>query len=316
MVLNQNQGTILGQLFYIGASDDAAEEIPEEDKLKYIDDLEIIELISIAGMLVDYDFYEHVASDVGVGQKFLPTNTFEMQNTVNNLAEWTETNKMKLNEDKTNYMIFTRSKADFATRLTLNGCKLDQVKVTKLLGVWISEDLSWDKNCKEISKKAYSRISMLSKLKYAGMKVDDLINIFILHIRSLTEYCSAAFHSSLTFEQNRKLESIQKTALRVIMGQNYVSYEEALETTGLVTLNARRDERCLKFGLKAVKNKQSSNMFPVKDVEGRKTLRDREVFHVNFAHTEAYKQSAIPTIQRMLNTHMETLNNAANDDLS
>ena len=91
------QGTILGQLFYIGASDDAAEGIPEEDKLKQIDDLEIIELISIAGVLVDYDFYEHVASDVGVGQKFLPANTFEMQNTINDLAEWTEMNKMKLN---------------------------------------------------------------------------------------------------------------------------------------------------------------------------------------------------------------------------
>ena len=33
------QGSIIGQLLYIIASDDAAEDIPEEDKFKYIDDL-------------------------------------------------------------------------------------------------------------------------------------------------------------------------------------------------------------------------------------------------------------------------------------
>ena len=47
------------------------------------------------------------------------------------------------------------------------------------------------------------------------------------------------------------------------------------------------------------------HMFPARDVERQQEVRDGEVFHVNFAHTEVYKQSAIPTIQRMLNKHME-----------
>jgi len=299
------QGTILGQLFYIGASDDAAIEIKEEDKLKYIDDLEIFELISISGALIDYDFTQHVASDVGINQKFLPASTYGMQNSLNNLATWTESNKMALNEDKTNYMIFSRSRSDFATRLTVNGCKLDQAKVAKLLGVWVSEDLSWSKNCQEISKKAYPRINMLSKLKYAGMKQEDLVNIYILHIRSVTEYCSSAFHTSLTTDQDKKLEAIQKTALKVIMGQSYVTYENALQATGLKTLNTRREERCLSFGLKAIRHKEMRNIFPINQVESNQTVRGRETFHVNFAHTEAYKISAVPSIQRMLNKHAE-----------
>ena len=95
---------------------------------------------------------------------------------------------------------------------------------------------------------------MLSKLKYTGMKTEDLINIYILHIRSVTEYCSTAFHSSLTVEQSQKLESIQRTALRVILGDMYVSYEAAMEMTGLKLLHTRRDERCLSYVLKAVKH--------------------------------------------------------------
>ena len=35
------------------------------------------------------------------------------------------------------------------------------------------------------------------------------------------------------------------------------------------------------------------------------TVRKREKYHVNFARTEAYKQSPVPSIQRMLNAHAE-----------
>ena len=77
-----------------------------------------------------------------------------------------------------------------------------------MLGLWISEDLSWSRNCKEICKKAYSRMTMITKLKYVGVGVQDLLEIYILFIRSVTEYCAVAFHSSLTLEQSNKLEKI------------------------------------------------------------------------------------------------------------
>ena len=51
-------------------------------------------------------------------------------------------------------------------------------------------------NCKEIYKKAYLRLSIVTKLKYAGVSSDDLIEIYVLFIRSIAEYCSVAFHSS------------------------------------------------------------------------------------------------------------------------
>ena len=51
---------------------------------------------------------------------------------------------------------------------------------------------------------------MLTKLKYAGVRIEDLLDIYILFIRSVTEYCAVVFHSSLTIEQSNKLEMIQK----------------------------------------------------------------------------------------------------------
>ena len=93
---------------------------------------------------------------------------------------------MRINEKKCNYMIFSRAKVDFVTRLTMNNNLIKQINVTKLLGVWIEEDLTWSKNTTEICKKSYSRVSMLTKLKYVGVEIEELINIYILFIRSCT----------------------------------------------------------------------------------------------------------------------------------
>ena len=152
------QGSLIGQLTYLIASDDCPQDVETEDAYKYVDDLEVHELVALAGILIDYNFTEHVASDVGIDEKFLPTNRCRTQDINNSMTKWTKDNKMKLNKSKSNYMVFTRSQKPFATRFTLNGVKLDQVKETKLLGVWLSEDFTWGRNTREICKKAYSRM--------------------------------------------------------------------------------------------------------------------------------------------------------------
>ena len=101
---------------------------------------------------MEYDFKSHVASDVGIDQKFLSADKFETQQCLNTISSWTDDNLMRLNAGKCDYMIFSRSEEDFATRLTVNGYKLDRVSVSKILGVWISDDLSWSRNSTEICK--------------------------------------------------------------------------------------------------------------------------------------------------------------------
>ena len=64
-------------------------------------------------------------------------------------------------------------------------------------------------------------VSMLTKLKYVGVSRDDLVDIYILYIRSVLEYCAVVWHSSLTVELARSLERVQKKCLRVILGEDY-----------------------------------------------------------------------------------------------
>ena len=213
---------------------------------------------------------------------------------------------MEINEAKYNYMVFSRSQSDFATRLNINNVLMEKTTDVKLLGVWLSDNLSWSRNCKEMSIKAYSRLTMLTKLKYIGTSVEDLLDIYILYIRSVLEYCSVAFHSSLTDVDARKLEGVQRTCLRVILGDMYVGYEAVLEMCGLESLDTRREKRCLSFSLKCVKHPKNKRLFPLNTRTFGQAQNTRETFQVNWARTEAYKISAIPYCQRLLNQHYST----------
>ena len=289
------QGTLLGLIEYLVQSNDNADSISKENRFKFVDDLSMLELIALGDILVNYDFQNHVASDIANDDLYLPPENFDMQSNLDKIAEWTHSNKMKINTNKSNYMFLTRSHEKFSSRLTIDEKKLDQVNEVKLLGVWLSDDLSWARNTSGLCKKAYSRISMISKLKYVGVPIDDLFNVYVLFIRSVLEYCCVVWHSRLTQEQSASLERVQKTCMKVILGEMYISYESALEMSGLETLEARRTQRCLKFAKKCLRNPRHSGMFPLNQ-HGRK-----EKYVVNFARTETYKRSSVPYMQRLLN---------------
>jgi len=296
------QGSWLGQNCYISASDDAASWVDDENKYKFCDDLSILDLITLGGVLTDYNFAEHVASDIGVDEKFLKPELSCTQQNFNRIAAWTAQNKMKLNEAKTTYMIFSRARNTFATRFTVNGKHLERTKGIKILGMWLQEDAGWQTNTQQLCKKAYIRVGMLTKLRYAGVQVEDLITIYKTFIRSTLEYNSVVFHSSLTTLQEESLERCQSVCLKVILQESFVSYSAALEMLGLKTLKDRRQERCIQFSKKSVKHKTNMRMFPVNPgLNGQIQVRAREKYKVNFAHTTAYKNSTIPYCQRLLN---------------
>ena len=78
------------------------------------------------------------------------------------------------------------------------------------------------------------------------------------------------------------------------------------EICSLETLSSRRQYRCLKFSLKCLDHPLNNRIFP-KNANQHNPLqtRKKEPFKVNFAHTERYRKSAIPSCQRLLNQYME-----------
>ena len=84
-------------------SDDNAVFVNQEDRFKYCDDLSIMELMMLGDILAEYNFFEHVASDVGIDERFLSPQGLQTRTNLDKIACWTEDNLMLLRESKTDY---------------------------------------------------------------------------------------------------------------------------------------------------------------------------------------------------------------------
>ena len=68
------------------------------------------------------------------------------------------------------------------------------------------------------------------------------------------EQSAAVWHSSLTKKNTSDLERVQKCALRVILGEKYLNYKNALEMVKLDSLEERREKLCLKFAKQCLRH--------------------------------------------------------------
>ena len=78
------------------------------------------------------------------------------------------------------------------------------------------------------------------------------------------------FAGALTKRNSQDIESIQKICVKLISGQNLVSYDESLKKLGLDTLESRREKLCFKFAKKCIKSSRFNHWF-----KQRKSLATR-----------------------------------------
>jgi hypothetical protein len=148
-----------------------------------------------------YNFRNHVASDIGTDQLFLPSGNVESQQFMDNICEWTNLQKMKLNENKSKVMVFNCTRMfQFLARIHLND-----------------------------TLKGYQRTSILRKLYEFDIQAEDLLLIYNQYIRSILEYNSNVWYSSITNKEREDIERVQHVACKIILKDEYESYSEALE---------------------------------------------------------------------------------------
>ena len=145
-------------------------------------------------------------------------------------------------------------------------------------------------------------MSILRGLFEFNVPRNELINIYVLYIRSVAEFSSVVWSSSLTEEDSIAIERIQKIALRIILKEEYTTYENALALMKLPSLKERREKLSLNFALKCTQNDKTVDMFPL--AERTICTRNKEIYDVTFARTDLLKNSAIPHMQRQLNEHL------------
>ena len=136
----------------------------------------------------------------------------------------------------------------------------------------------------------------LRRLKTLGASLETLLDIYKLFIRSHLEFCAPLWAGALSTKNNQDLERVQKTALKIILGHRYRSYDDALELIEEESLEERRISLCRKFVKTFSRNPNYSYLFP----KGIST-RTKFTYLEPECRTKRFGRSAIPHLIRILN---------------
>ena len=314
------QGTLLGLLLFlvlinqcgfdnpetnIGATITNAKKkfMPSLFHAKYVDDLTIAESIDLKESLVlNPDRPLPDPYHARTGQKLNDCKS-QVYDQLNKIQAYAELNEMKLNFSKTKFMLFNPTNVyDFIPEVEVKGHDLETLEEMKMLGLILRNDLSWRSNTDAMVIKAYKRLWLIRRLKKEGACLDDLIDVYVKHVRSILEFGVPVWNSGLTLEEVKDIERVQKSFLHIVLGLNYINYDKALMKSSLETLEVRRTNLCIKFAKKSAKHPKHKHWFSLNTLSGPKTRSDKPDYKPPLCRLSRLQKSPIPYLTRLLNT--------------
>ena len=250
--------------------------------------------------------YWKYVDDLTFAENRLSSELSNLQGDLDDFLDWSVTNQLKLNPTKCQALqiCFMRDPPPYPD-LKIGQSVLASVSSAKVLGVWLQNDLKWDTQVNYMNKNAAKRLFMLRSLKRFGFNKSELVTVYKGYIRPLLEYSDVIWHSSLTSNQTHQLERVQKRALRIILGTDYISYANALDVCDVDRLSARREQHSLKFAQSLPKCSRTSKLLPPcrGEIHGRQ-LRNNAKLTQPRARTNRYACSPIPYYVELLNSKL------------
>ena len=187
------QGSILGPLFFI----------------LYINDLPKVSKLT-EPLLFAHDtsvFFSH-------------SNPDYLDNVLNNellsIDVWLRCNKLSINVQKTNYVIFhpSQRKINHSFSLSFGGQPISQSNVTKFLGVNLDEHLTWKYHINFVCKQIAKSVGILSRTHF-DLSCKTKLMLYYTLIYPYITYCNSAWSSTYVYNLNR-IYYLQKWAVQAV----------------------------------------------------------------------------------------------------
>lgn len=190
------QGSVLGPLLFIIYINDIVKTCPEGYNIKMFADDTII----------------YVSGE----------SSIELENKINiifnKVEKWMNINRLKINADKTKYMIVRGVRKEIKGNMTvksLDGTELERVKTTKYLGVIIDDRLQFNDHCNYMLRKIRKKTSFLNRIG-SNISVYTRCMVYKTIIAPHFEY-GATLLINMGETQLNRLQKAQNRAMRVIL---------------------------------------------------------------------------------------------------
>ena len=193
------QGSILGPLLF----------------LIYINDMK---------NAVKYSLVHHFADDTNrlCNEKCEKLLRKKLNSDLRDLYLWLCANRLSLNVDKTEFILFRPPKKTTQKRFTLrlNNTTIYESTKIKYLGVILDPHLSWKSHIYELRKKLSRALGILFRMKQIGSPKEVLLSIYYSLFQSHLGY-GILVYGLANDDLTHKIKLLQKRAIRLISNAEY-----------------------------------------------------------------------------------------------
>jgi hypothetical protein len=231
------QGTVIGPLLFILYINDIIKNVKFSKVSLFADDT----LLSISG-----DNVEEVMRN--------------MNKDLQLLSKWLNYNKLKLNVEKTKFMVITNKRiVKNEVSLNINDQPIERVIKMKYLGMMLDDALKLDDHVDYICKKMGRKYGFMCRAN-GKLTTESKILLFKSIVSPHVDYCSSLLYL-ITDEQMKRLQKIQNKIMRLILHCNkrtHISW--MLDTLKWQSMKQRIEFNTMIFIFKIVHNMAPENL--------------------------------------------------------
>ncbi|MEL7079277.1 MAG: reverse transcriptase family protein [Cyanobacteria bacterium J06582_2] len=182
-----------------------------------------------------------------------------LQNSINQIVEWTKTKGLKLSSEKTVTIKFEKRRKGNEPALSLYNTAIQVCESTKYLGIIMDKRLSWKQHVEHLRTKCTPAVNLIRHLSHLSWGADryTLKHLYSALVQSKIDYGAHIYGSSRPQILDR-LNPIQNACIRACTGAFKSSPVASLcAETGIPPLNYSRDFLSLKVLFKSMAHPNS-----------------------------------------------------------
>jgi hypothetical protein len=251
----------------------------------------------------------------------IPNLVSDIANCIENVAAWMKSNKLKMNDDKTEILMLgtkTKLQQTNTQSMTFFNCTIPFAKSARNLGVYLDSHLTMDTHINQLCKSLYFHLRRISRIRQY-LTTDAANKLAVSLILSRLDYCNTLL-ANLPLDKINKLQKIQNSAARMVLRRpRHISASECLKELHWLPVRARIEykvatlcHQCIHSNNMPVYLSDLLHVYqPIRSLRSQNTLQLQVPRHINshgkrsFAVTAPYTWNELPTNLRQT-SNLET----------
>ena len=184
------------------------------------------------------------------------TDCNALQSDLNDLVSWSESSGLIFNQSKCKYQCVTRKKITCRVHQSINETPLESCDTEKDLSVWVSSNLTLDKQVTEQCAKANKLLGLVRRASRHIQSTQTRRTLYLSIVRCDLGYATQVW-SPQSIGLLKRVEDVQRRATKLILKLPFrcdVTYKTRLQLTNLLPISYWHEFMDVVFFYKAVNN--------------------------------------------------------------